>query len=112
KLIFFYGCDYKGKNQTPAAWELYDLEKDPKEMNNVYDDPEYAEIRDQLKQQFAELRKEVGDDGSHHSECEKVVQDYWNYDEQDQVKAIAISREFRLRRETMLEEIEKTKNGK
>ena len=39
KLIYFYGCDYKGENQTPPGWELYDLIKDPRELNNVYDDP-------------------------------------------------------------------------
>ena len=34
KLIYFYGCDYQGQNQTPPAWELYDLTNDPEEMNN------------------------------------------------------------------------------
>ena len=28
KLIYFYGCDYEGRSQTPPAWELYDLVKD------------------------------------------------------------------------------------
>ena len=41
KLIYYYGCDYQGENQTPPAWELYDLTKDPHELNNVYDDPSY-----------------------------------------------------------------------
>jgi len=104
KLIYFYGCDYKGKDQTPPAWELYDLEKDPNELANVYDDPEYAEIREKLKVQFAELRKTVGDDGTHHSECEKVVQEFWDYDAVDRANAIAISNEFKTRRETMLKE--------
>ena len=104
KLIYFYGCNYKGKDQTPPAWELYDLEKDPNELANVYDDPEYAEIREKLKVQFAELRKKVGDDGTHHSECEKVVQEFWDYDAVDRANAIAISNEFKVRRETMLKE--------
>ena len=85
-----------------ASWELYDLVKDPDEQTNVYDDPAYAKVRDQLKKQFAELRKQVGDDGSHHPECEKVVQEFWDYDEADRKKAIEISRAFKERREAEL----------
>ena len=102
KLIYFYGCDYQGKNQTPPGWELYDLTKDPDELKNVYDDPQYAVIRDQLKGRFAELRKEIGDTGEHYPDCEKVVQEFWDYDEADQAKAIEISHEFKKRREDML----------
>jgi N-acetylglucosamine-6-sulfatase len=103
KLIYFYGCDYNGGNQTPPAWELYDLKKDPKELNNVYDDPAYREVRNRLKQQFAELRKDIGDDGSHYPKCEQVVQEFWDYDEADRQKAIQISHDFKARREAMLQ---------
>ena len=102
KLIYFYGCDYEGKNQTPPAWELYDLKKDPNELRNVYDDPGYAKVRDELKIQFAKLRKDVGDDGSHYPNCEQVVQEFWDYDETDRQKAIKLSSEFRQRREALL----------
>ncbi len=102
KLIYFYGCDYQGKNQTPPGWELYDLRKDKAELVNVYDDPAYASVRDRLKEQFGELRRQVGDDGSHHPECEKVVQEFWDYDAADREKAIRISREFKQRREAEL----------
>ena len=104
KLIYFYGCDYKGKNQTPPAWELYDLQKDPEELNNVYDDPGYAEVRDQLKVQFAQLRKDIGDDGSHYPECEKVVQEFWDYDGADRAKAVELSHAFLKRREASLKQ--------
>ncbi|MFK8115106.1 MAG: sulfatase [Rubripirellula sp.] len=102
KLIFFYGCDYNGKNLTPPAWELYDLKNDPSESNNVYDDPAYADVRMELKAQFAKLRQDIGDDGSHYPECEKIVQEFWDDDEADRKKAIAISAEFRQRREAEL----------
>lgn len=102
KLIYFYGADYKGENQTPPGWELYDLSKDPDELVNVYDDPAYAEVRDKLKAQFAKLRTEIGDDGSHHPGCEAVVQEFWDYDADDQAKAIELSHEFKARREAML----------
>lgn len=52
KLIRFYGKDVPGGGE----WELYDLEKDPSEMNNVYDNQEYAEIVVQLKKELANLR--------------------------------------------------------
>ena len=102
KLIYFYGCDYQGKNQTPPAWELYDLAKDPEELRNVYDDPAYATVRDELKTQFAKLRKDIGDDGSHYPDCEKVVQEFWDYDKADREKAIVLSGEFLKRREAEL----------
>ena len=85
------------------------MEKDPQELNNVYDDPAYAKVRDQLKEQFAELRKEIADDGSHYPKCEKVVQEFWDYDADDKAKAITLSNEFRERREKMLAERKKRK---
>lgn len=42
-------------------WELYDRKKDPNEMNNVYDDPEYADIVNTLKADLKELRKKYKD---------------------------------------------------
>ncbi len=49
KLIhFYYDID---------EWELYDLENDPQEMNNVYNVPEYAEVRDSLHQELEQLRE-------------------------------------------------------
>jgi arylsulfatase A-like enzyme len=102
KLIYFYGCNYEGGNQTPPGWELYDLAKDPDELNNVYDDPDYATIRDALKTRFAELRRQTGDDGSHYPKCEQVVQEFWDYDDEDRQRAIKISNEFLKRRTNQL----------
>ncbi len=47
KLIHFYQLD---------EWELYDLEKDPDEMQSVYGDSGYASIEKRLKEQIAEHR--------------------------------------------------------
>ena len=104
KLIYFYGCNYQGKYQTPAGWELYDMVNDPHETKNIYNNPKHAKLVDSLKQWFAKLRKKVGDDGSHYPDCEKVVQEFWDYSETDQKKAVAISKEYLKRRKSELAE--------
>jgi arylsulfatase A-like enzyme len=54
KLIHFYRVN---------EWELFDLEKDPREMNSVYNDPEYAKIVADLKERLEALKKHYKDDG-------------------------------------------------
>jgi arylsulfatase A-like enzyme len=53
KLIRFYS--------EVKAWELYDLKKDPHELNNVYDDPAYAAVRVELEAKLKKLREQYGD---------------------------------------------------
>lgn len=53
KLIHFY--------YDSDTWELYDLKKDPTEMQNVYDDPAYKEIRKNMHEKFEEVRAKYGD---------------------------------------------------
>ena len=65
KLIYYYG-EALGSGgaidrATPPEWELFDLEKDPHEINNVYADPAYVEIVVELKQELQRLRDELGD---------------------------------------------------
>jgi arylsulfatase A-like enzyme len=53
KLIhFYYDID---------EWELYDLEKDPYEMNNIYNKPQYDVVQKQLHEQLDLLRKKYKD---------------------------------------------------
>ncbi len=65
KLIFFYGLplDAPGARPTPTEphWELYDLQKDPHEMQNVIDDPKYAETANRLRNELAALKQKIGD---------------------------------------------------
>ncbi|MFS4417240.1 sulfatase [Maribacter sp. 2307ULW6-5] len=42
-------------------WELYDRKKDPQEVNNVYDDPAYADVLQQMKEKLLETRKKYKD---------------------------------------------------
>ncbi|MHC4131677.1 MAG: sulfatase-like hydrolase/transferase [Planctomycetota bacterium] len=53
KLIYFDRID---------QWEMYDLVKDPHEMNNVYNDPEYKQLVTELKKELKRLQTELGDD--------------------------------------------------
>ena len=98
KLIYFYGCNYQGGYQTPAGWELYDMKNDPHETRNLYHDPNHAKLAQSLKGWLAKVRKRVGDDGSHYPECEKIVQEFWDYDDADQAKARKISAQYLERR--------------
>ena len=107
KLIFYYGVNYQGEYPTPPAWELYDLRNDPHELVNQYDNPEYAGRISELKDQLAKLRESVGDDGKDYPEVEKVIQEFWDYDAADRVKAQGISGQFLKTREA---ELAKRKN--
>jgi arylsulfatase A-like enzyme len=49
KLIHFYN--------DIDAWELYDLENDPNEINNVYGISKYSSVQEDLHKQLEELRQ-------------------------------------------------------
>lgn len=61
KLHKFSGWGDKPPAATPAAFELYDLEKDPMEQRNVYGKPEYADVVKRLKAQLLQMKKDIGD---------------------------------------------------
>jgi len=53
KLIHFYN--------DIDEWELYDLKNDPDEMQNVYDDPKYADVVKELMAELKRLRAQYND---------------------------------------------------
>ena len=53
KLIHFY--------DDIDEWELYDIKKDPDELKNLYNDPAYAKIVEQLKTELKRLREKYKD---------------------------------------------------
>jgi len=53
KLIHFY--------YDTDEWELYDLEKDPNEMQNLYNNPAYADVQKDMHKRLTELRAKYGD---------------------------------------------------
>lgn len=70
KLIhFYYDID---------EWELYDLEKDPREMTNVYDDPAYAEVQKMMHERLTELREKYGDSDANDQRFLKAYLDVVN----------------------------------
>ena len=51
-IHFYYDLD---------KWELYDFQKDPNELNNVYGDLSYASIQKELHKELEQLRVKYGD---------------------------------------------------
>ena len=49
KLMHFYDIN---------EWELFDLQKDPKEMQSLHDDPKYAKTLQHMKGELTKLRKQ------------------------------------------------------
>ena len=67
KLIHFY--------HDVDEWELFDLEKDPHEVNNVFDDPNYAESVLELKQKLKELKTKYKDSDELSNQYIKIYKD-------------------------------------
>ncbi|WP_406054376.1 sulfatase/phosphatase domain-containing protein [Kribbella sp. NBC_00889] len=57
-----YGLAGSGVFEYPPEWELFDLDTDPHELRNVYDDPAYAQIREELKVKLYAAQAAVGDE--------------------------------------------------
>ncbi len=53
KLIRFYQF---------GEWELYDLDEDPDELRNVFDDPRYRTIGAELAVRLGQLQQQYGDE--------------------------------------------------
>ncbi len=98
KLIFYYGCDFRKRIKesnwpqeriafsvkrpfeyfTPPAWELYDLQNDPFEMNNLYQQSGYDEITVSLKKQLHQLRNEFNETDEKYAHIESIIEEYWD----------------------------------
>ena len=82
KLAFYYGqpLGMPGAESTATepAWEFYDLEKDPYESRNAYDDPGYVEVIRELKGKLQELREEVGDTDEQYPVMREILEKSWD----------------------------------
>ena len=85
KLVFFYGMrlDANGcegpesEKNTEPGFELYDLEKDPFETRNVYDEPAYEEEVKRLKQELLDLKEMYGDRDEDYPELLRLRNQVW-----------------------------------
>lgn len=99
KLIFFYGSDFlkvppnrtelgwgmknnidlnRYHENTPFAWEFYDLENDPHEMRNLYGNPEYAKIIADMKLDLEKTRKELNETEENYPDIKKIIDSNWD----------------------------------
>jgi arylsulfatase A-like enzyme len=76
-MHFYYDTD---------EWEMYDLETDPQEMKNIYNDPAYADVQKMMHERLAELRTKYGDSDENDR---KFIQMYLDKVDQ-QAKAAAV----------------------
>ena len=56
---------YGSSGKKPGRWLLFDLSKDPLEMNNLSEDPRYKQTVDNLRTQLLANMKRVGDPVKH-----------------------------------------------
>ena len=66
---FYYDID---------VWEFYDLKKDPEELHNAINDPQYADIIAKMKKQLKQLMKQVKDTGTLQEFREITKKDFGN----------------------------------
>jgi arylsulfatase A-like enzyme len=66
KLIYYYsdalGQEGAIDESYEPEWELFDLARDPYELNSVYHDPAYAETVRELKRELHRLQEQMGDE--------------------------------------------------
>jgi len=94
KLILYYGYHWNEKRmgepsmwwlensnkiiQTPAAWEFYDLERDPEELVNRYNDPKYQEIIQDLKSRLKSKREALHETDENYPHLKSIIDAAWN----------------------------------
>jgi uncharacterized sulfatase len=95
KLMFYYSSHYLPPEEfknfywgethhgtlfppQPPAWEFYDLNKDPQELDNRYGDPEYADVIASLKEELRETREELNETDENYPEIQKIIEANWD----------------------------------
>ncbi|WP_068473288.1 sulfatase family protein [Saccharicrinis aurantiacus] len=88
KLIFFYGRYYKPGTKsdtwgrydfdTPVAWEFYNLRQDPEEMQNEYNNPKYADVIANMKEDLLKKRADLNEEDEDYPHIQEVITKHWN----------------------------------
>ncbi|MCL2651393.1 MAG: sulfatase [Candidatus Azobacteroides sp.] len=81
KLVYYYaqplGMKGAKANNLKPEWELYDLQADPHEMKNIYNDPANKKLITDLKKQLLELKEKYNDQDSKYPEMIELNKKYW-----------------------------------
>ncbi|MCL3779194.1 DUF4976 domain-containing protein [Prolixibacteraceae bacterium JC049] len=81
KLAFFYGqplgMNGADKKTTAPAWEFFDLQKDPKELHNAYNDKEYETVIAEMKKELIQLREQYGDTDKQYPVMQDIFKTNW-----------------------------------
>ncbi len=81
KLVFYYaqplGMKGANKGSLSPEWELYDLQNDPAEMNNIYKNPANKKLIAQLKKELLQLKEKYDDQDSKYPEMQEICKKYW-----------------------------------
>ena len=94
KLIFYYGKHYLDPSEfskhywskhyygidreTPHTWEFYDLKNDPEELHNLYNNPKYKSIIDELKIELKNQRQDLNETDENYPHIQKIIDKHWN----------------------------------
>jgi arylsulfatase A-like enzyme len=77
-LAFFYGqglgMNGAEKVSTKPSWEFYDLEKDPHQLKNEFNNPKYAEVIKELKKEILEKRIKYDDRDKEFPIMKEIIQ--------------------------------------
>lgn len=58
--------------------EIYDLKKDPQELQNEYSNPEYEVIIAKMKTELAANRIELKEGDTNYQHIQEVIEKHWN----------------------------------
>lgn len=81
KLIFLYAdrlnaTGSQKKSKTPT-WEFFDLMTDPHENKNMYNNPSYAKIIDEMKKEMIIQRRGLGDTDKESPKMAEIMNEYY-----------------------------------
>ena len=59
-------------------WDFFDLQEDPQELHNAYQEPRYQEIIAELKLEMLRQREDLGDKDEGNSEILEIMAQHWD----------------------------------
>jgi arylsulfatase A-like enzyme len=82
-LAFFYGNGFKNNNyqegeKVDRYWDFFDLQEDPNQLHNAYNDPKYKDVIEEMKNEILKQRQLVGDTDQDNPEILEIIANHWN----------------------------------